>query len=653
MNRRCARRVALGLLLMVAVACAGPVEADSPGDFYFVVVGNSVTITGYRGTSPEAYIPERIDSLPVTRIASGAFVESPGLTLVHIPPSVETISETAFGYGLWNYTSGLVTLHSIQVDPDNPFYSSEDGVLFDKGKTRLVRYPLSRPGSTYRIPDTVTSLAESAFLNCDGLISVDLPPHLRSIGDYAFSGCQSILEIAVPDTVVNLGQGVFRNCASLLELHLPAGLTRISDFLCMGCRSLVMVNIPDPVAEIGDYAFSQCRALSSIHLPQTVTVIGSFAFSNDRQLEQVTIPAGVTTLGDGAFSDCHRLKSIVIPAQIEEIRAYSFSRCFDLREVGIEAGIRRIGDQAFFGCESLTRMELPDTVESIGVQAFSYCDRLESIRLPERLAVLSTGVLSNCASLKEITIPAAVNQIAPDALHNLKGLARIVVDPDNPAFSSLDGVLYDRTGTVLIHYPATLPGPHFVIPAGVTTVRRHAFHLAENLQRVTIPESVDRIETEGFYLCDQLEYAHFLGNAPDLEPLAFRDCHDSFMIYCLDGRTGFESPGYPVQVLHTGGLSVTFVDWDGTILLSALVTYGQDAIPPVNPVREGYRFTGWDRSSTAVTERLTIHAVYEPMEPPQKSLAGPWVWAGVPFAIGLIGLGLYRVIRKSHRGVIS
>ena len=648
-NSRKAILTVLSVIAVFVVFLSPPVFADSLGDFYYVAEDGEITITGYRVTGPTAVIPAQIEGMPVTRIASGAFVECPGLFSLQIPASVKEISETTFGYGLWSYTSGLAKMESIWVDPKNPYYTSVDGVLFNKDMTRLIRYPISKQGEYYQVPKTVTAIAESAFLNCDYLVQAILPIRLQSIGDYAFSGCKSMTRMDVRDLVTDIGQGAFANCTSLYSLYLPNLLKNISDNLCLNCTNLELLYIPDRVETIGAYAFSQCRTIQAIRIPDGVTSIGAFAFSNCRQLEQIKIPAGVTYLGDGAFSDCQRLKEITIPSGIEQIRAYAFARCFELDYVHISEGIRQIGDQAFFNCKSLTKVILPDTIEFVGTQAFSYCSGLRSIRLSPAMTTLSLKALAWCDSLEHLEIPAQLSLIEAEALHGLKALTRIDVDPNNPTYASRDGVLYDKRENILIKYPASAAARHFEIPDGVTTIRSKAFHQANNLQRVTIPASVEWIESEAFRFCEQLEQAHFLGNAPEMFASSFKYGPDGFTLYYQNGRTGFEELGYPVRTLNTGGLSVTFCDWEGTVLHATVVDYGQSASPPADPVREGYQFVGWDKPTSAVYENLTVSALYTALDPPEKNNRGSYIWIGAVFLSLSAALLILFFIKKGRQ----
>jgi hypothetical protein len=118
----------------------------------------------------------------VTSIGEGAFEDCTSLTSVTIPKSVTSIGDYAFGY--------CRALEKFEVDLNNNNYTSVDGVLFDKEKSKLIAYPNSH-GTTYEIPSGVTSIGDYAFLWCRSLTSVTIPNSVTSIGEGAFEDLQA------------------------------------------------------------------------------------------------------------------------------------------------------------------------------------------------------------------------------------------------------------------------------------------------------------------------------------------------------------------------------------------------------------------------------------------------------------------------------
>ena len=136
------------------------------------------------------------------------------------------------------------------------------------------------------IPDSVTSIGESAFYKCSSLTSVTIPDSVTSIGDSAFSLCSSLTTVTIPDSVTSIGDSAFRGCTGLAD---DKGLVIIRNVLYSYHGNDSVVTIPDSVTSIGDYAFYDCKRLTSVTIPDSVTSIGDSAFSECEKLHQLAI----------------------------------------------------------------------------------------------------------------------------------------------------------------------------------------------------------------------------------------------------------------------------------------------------------------------------------------------------------------------------
>ena len=117
------------------------------------------------------------------------------------------------------------------------------------------------------IPDSVTSIGDSAFWDCGSLTSVTIPDSVTSIGDSAFRGCSGLTSVTIPDSVTSIGDWAFYGCSSLTSVTIPDSVTSIGDSAFWNCSSLTSVTIPDSVTSIGNEAFKWCSKLTSIGLP--------------------------------------------------------------------------------------------------------------------------------------------------------------------------------------------------------------------------------------------------------------------------------------------------------------------------------------------------------------------------------------------------
>ena len=224
------------------------------------------------------------------------------------------------------------------------------------------------------------------------------------------------------------------------------------------------VTIPDtinglPVTSIGRSAFSFRTSLTSVTIPTGIINIEDYAFSQCFGLASVSLPNSLTNIGVGAFNSCMSLASATIPGGVVSIGDYAFSGCMSLPSVTIPTGVISIGDYAFSGCASLATVTIPSTVISIGTRAFS-------------LAVGGAYGFSGDNSLTTIT-----------------------VDPENLHYSSVDGVLFNKSQTSLLQYPSAKVGTSYAISNRVTSIVGYAFYGCSGLTNITIPSSVTGMGT--------------------------------------------------------------------------------------------------------------------------------------------------------------
>lgn len=181
----------------------------------------------------------------VTEIAASGFYSAAKLQTVSIPAAVAKIGDYAF--------EGCTALAAINVDAANEAYTSADGVLFDKTKNTLLKFPDASTLTEYTVPDETTSLANWCFVGAKQLTRVDLNK-VTTIGEDAFYSCEGLEEIKIPRGVTALNGACFAFCKSLSRVSLPETLTSISGYCFVSCTALKSISVPGSVATIGDYA---------------------------------------------------------------------------------------------------------------------------------------------------------------------------------------------------------------------------------------------------------------------------------------------------------------------------------------------------------------------------------------------------------------
>jgi hypothetical protein len=250
-----------------------------------------------------------------------------------------------------------------------------------------------------------------------------------------------------------------------------------------------------------------------------VTGIGGF-FNSSPIL--VTIPNSVTSIGDEAFAYCNRLAIITIPNSVTNIGGGAFSDCRDLAMVTIGNGVTNIGARVFSECPSLTIITIPDSVTGIGESAFSACTSLLSITIPGSVTSIGDGAFSG-TGLTNIAIPSTLTNIGKDAFAGCVSLTQLTVDPLNPFYSSVDGVLFDKSRTTLIQYPSGKAG-RYTTPDSVTSIGSEAFYGCEWLSSVTIPNSVTNIGSQAFSGCTSLASVAIPNSVTSIGSQTFSGC---------------------------------------------------------------------------------------------------------------------------------
>ena len=366
----------MAVMMALCAVCAG---AEAYGNFeYGVLDDGTVEITGYKGSEQKVDIPEKINKKSVTRIGNLAFKNCTKITSIAMPDSVVYIGRSAFynctslksitipdgvkeiGYAAFSECAGLVSvkipdnvtkigesafincanLTKIDVTAGNKYYSSANGVLFNKDKSEIICYPAGIKNVGYSIPDGVTVIRDRAFNKCISLNSITIPKSVQDIETYSFFGCTSLEAINVA--------GSNKNYADVNGILFSKDKTKI---VCYPANKKNMsYSIPVSVKVVGVAAFRDCIYLKGITIPDSVTNIEHHAFSNCESLKSITIPDSITAIEMATFIDCASLTGVKIPASVTSIGWGAFSNCKSLTKITIPAGVKTIADKALGYC---------------------------------------------------------------------------------------------------------------------------------------------------------------------------------------------------------------------------------------------------------------------------------------------------------------
>ena len=550
------------LLMMAIFAASVPLDminstvsafSNEEIDFLYSVDNDEVSINGfalYDGIYEIVDIPETIDYMPVTKISESAFSNRTDIVELYLPSSIKTVGENAFNnccslekvvfanggvvtiddgaFGVCESLKDIILpegLESLGVDVfykseniENIFigensnnYSSENGVLFNKDKTVIIKYPPAKSDETYTIPETVTKIESWAFSYSSNLIELELPSSVTSVCDFAFYNCSNIKTVTTLKNVVQLGGAAFENCYSLTNISALGELVIINPRTFKNCTSMTEISIPNSVKRIEYSAFQGCTQLEKIIVheensafsdydgvlfskdmttivqyppkkagnsyivPDTVTEIGVAAFANCNSLEKIVIPESVNYIRQEAFSDCESLSEINLPNGLLTIEYSTFNNCSSLENISIPETVTSIGNSAFENCMLLSDIIIPDCVKKIGSHAFYWCNSLNKVSLPKELERIGTQAFSetgfyknssnwtgnllicdgwlldiNGENIVTIELTQDINHVADDVFLFCSELESVTIY--NPDFNFSSGIFETNIGITLIGY---------------------------------------------------------------------------------------------------------------------------------------------------------------------------------------------------------
>ncbi len=387
---------------------------------------------------------------------------------------------------------------------------------------------------------------------CDNMTSVTIPSGVVNIGDSAFSGCSNLVSVTIPASVTNIARCAFSRCSRLTSFTVDDKNTKYSSrngLLCSkdGTALIAGVNgdvtIPSSVKDIVDYAFQGRIGLKSVIIPSSVHTIGTFAFDNCSGLKSVAIPASMRKIGWYAFSGCSRLMSFSVDSDNPLFSSRNGMLCSKdgstlvagvNGDVTIPSCVKEIGYHAFSNCSGLRSVQMPANVTSIAAGAFRGCDSLPSVTISPRVTSIGPQAFYWCKKLASVTIPASVTKIERSAFSDCSELTSFSVDPGNPSYSSRNGLLCSKDGSMLV---VGVNGD-VTIPSGVKDIADHAFQGCIGLTSVAIPSSVTNIGYQAFDKCEGLTSVAIPSSVKRIGNRAFTMCSKIKSVTIPEGVTG-------------------------------------------------------------------------------------------------------------------
>lgn len=513
--------------------------------FTYYVMNDAAYIVEYNGSGKDVTIPEKLGDAEVKSLNLEIFSYNDTVKKITLPYTVAELDASMHEN----------SVESIEISDKSEYFASADGVLFNKDKTSLIRFPCGKSGD-YTIPDTVKTIEMSAFCDCSMLKELTISKNVSNLNGYCLNNCISLTEFKLSGKNENYSvkDGVLYNQSGDELIIYPTGKTE--DF-----------KMPDNVKTIGAYAFAYNENIKKAELSAELTEIGDEAFSSCISLSEVKFGSKLQTIGDGAFMNCESLAKVELPESVSSLGSYAFVNCFSLTEINIPKNVSSISFDTFSYCEQLAKVsadkdnknytvkdnvlynkditeivlypscregdyEIPDSVKSIGVDIFYSCPNMTKLTIPASVEEIEEFALQTCFFLKsvevsadnknyasvggvlynkdkteilyipselegEIEITAGVEELDSDLFFNLTNFAGFKVDSENKNYTAVDGVLFNKDKTILAKVPAAKSG-EYKVPDGVKEIGMSAFYGCGDITSVTVPEGVEIIQSSAF-----------------------------------------------------------------------------------------------------------------------------------------------------------
>lgn len=425
---------------------------------------------GVREIAEESFRNSSISKLNISEdveiLHSSAFWYCNMLTEVNILSGLNSIVDDEFRH----LFDDCCNLSKITVDAKNEYFSSLDGILYNKDKTVLFRCPIGKCGEV-NIPEGVETIADSAFYDCKNITGVTFPATLKKIAHWAFIFCESISEFLLPDGLNEIGGQAFGGCSKLKSINLPDGIVDFGGGIIENTEYYnneenwdngvlyidnYLVDVKDsfegeliikPGTKYIGCVVPEENAITSVSIPATVENIDAFfGWDSMPLLEEIVvdednknyssmdgvlynvdkteiilvpcaktgvfeIPDSVISIGESAFFGCDKLDKIVIPSSVKTLGELCFARCTGLGDVVLPDGLKSIPTYAFYYSD-ITSVVIPEGVTEIGGMAFYVCFELNSVVLPRSLKTIYGGAFAGCNKLDNIIMYSGITEVS-------------------------------------------------------------------------------------------------------------------------------------------------------------------------------------------------------------------------------------------------
>jgi hypothetical protein len=466
-----------------------------------ITIGNGITAIGSEVFVGCTSLTSIIIPDSVTTIGEATFQGCTSLTSVTIGNSVTSISTSGYYSAFKNCTS----LTAINVVSDNKSYSSEDGVLFNKDKSKLIFYPYAKPGA-YTIPYGLNY----NFSGCTGLTSVTLPTSVNTIGYYydydqyyegmSFSGCTSLTNVIIPNSVTRISGGAFKGCTSLTSVTIPNSVTNIGVDAFEGCTSLTAINV---VSDNKSYSSED-----GVLFDKNKTELIQYPLG---KVGAYVVPDGVIGIGKSAFETAASLTDITFPNSLKIInaRAFWFTSLTEITiPSSVVSAIRAEEEDAYMdNLEPAGPFAYITTLKTIYCYEGSYAQSFAiAYGIPYALLKTKTDNNSGIALIApETIVPADAQLTVAQVTEETADFALVntALEEEATQFTVYDITLLQNSTAIQPNGKVTITMP---VPQGYDTANLALYHIADDGTKTAIPFTLNAAKTTITFETDHFSF---------------------------------------------------------------------------------------------------------------------------------------------------
>ena len=635
------------------------------------------TITFYynQGIIAEGILNEQdiqhiIISDNIHTVGSNAFSNCSNLKDILIPDTITTFGTNCF----LNDKSIVLNIKKVDGMIDEGVYAEKlSGVgTVNVVGTNIGDYTFYGNSTVmYVLATDVQNIGSHAFANNSMLITVTVCGN-TNIGDYAFADNTVLTGVSIVG-ITNIGDYAFSNDVSLLKTTV-VGNSNVGNYSFYNCNSMTDFIIDGTIVRIGEHAFDSCKALKAMALPTTVNYIGSYAFYDCNSMKSINIPNGIEKILSHTFYGCASLGSIEVPNSVIAIEDYAFYGCVVAKSITLSNQCKTIGEAAFYNCKALTELNIPDSVTSIGAYAFRSCGAITELVFSDNVDQIGACAFYDCNGLKTVKLGKKIIELGDRLFYGCVNLESLYVYAplsyiDTLAFYGADfvtvycgfddymieffdenGIYYEILEGLVYQYKITFvtdngeiissgtydSGSTITAPANPTKSadNTYTYVFAGWDQEVTIVGG-NKTYTASFtpvYIEYTVEFKDYNGNTissgiyhygdevtPPSDPTRAADNTYTYAfagwnneVVACAGDTIYTATYTPTYIEYT----VVFKDYNGDILGTVTLHYGDSVTAPANPTRAAdvvgtYSFAGWDKAVVACAGNTEYTATYD------------------------------------------